>query len=585
MRGFFRMSESDYRSAAALCETLVKDLYFRLLCEVTLAVLFALTGHPGLAVVWLAVVLPCEISEVLLARTMKRAERITTRHLYLQFLISIGGGGAWSASGAYLWSTGSVIHMASGLLMIIGVTMHVTFKYADWLKGALVAACAPMLALFSLTIIPTDISVTLPERLLLLFGILGLLYYMFIVAGANFAKQEQLKEAVAASSAASRSKSSFLATMSHEIRTPMNGVLGMAELLERSDLDINQREMVRVIRSSGDTLIGVIDDILDLSKIEAGHLELAPYAFSVQELVHAVHATSEMSAKAKGLTFGCQLDAAQDLYLYGDALRLRQVIGNLVSNAVKFTDRGSVNIEFSAVPLDNSDQYKLTFTVTDTGPGLTREDLTRVFDPFVQGDDSMRRAHGGTGLGLAITQDLARMMNGNITVESAPGTGTMFTFVCQLSRAERPEVQNSEPVETRDDQIVQPNGYRPSILIAEDHPFNRRVVEMMLRPMDVDLLFVEDGLQAVSACTATPFDLVLMDIQMPGLTGIEALHQIREMERLHGRNHMPIIALTANAMKHQVEEYMEVGFDAHLAKPIVIEELFAVMNTALTEQV
>ena len=584
VQDFFRMTEDDFLASEALGETLLKDFAFRIIIELFLGLLFAWTGEVTLAIVWLILVIPAESCESILRWFVDRSDRLTVTHLYTQFLVSIMGGSVWAGAGAYLWMTGSVYHMAAGLAMIVGVLMHVTFKYVDWLKAAVIAALPPGIVFFSLAFLPTEIESSLSEKVLLIFGFSGLLYYMYTVAAGSIAKQVELKKALAAASAASQFKSIFLANMSHEIRTPMNGVLGMADLLDRTPLNTDQSEMISIIQSSGETLIRVIDDILDLSKIEAGHLTLETQVFSLDELVRTISATSEMSARDKNLTFQCRYSSPESSYFVGDALRLRQVIANLVSNAIKFTSEGSVTLELEARHSQSAAHSEIIVKVIDTGPGLSEADQEKIFRPFVQADGSRSRQHGGTGLGLAISRNIVEIMGGELNVESQIGEGSIFSFSCQLLKSDVAPDQ-SPTFHSRSARLVGArSGDRASILVAEDHPFNRRVLELMLATLEADVHFVEDGMKAVEACKAQSYDLVLMDIQMPGLNGVEALTLIRQDEQVGGRQHTPMIALTANAMKHQVDEYEAAGFDGHLAKPIVIKDLVQVVNEALSER-
>ena len=582
IRKIFSFTEEDFNSAMAMSRVLVQDLVFRLGIELVLAALFLWAGRPVLAGFWLLAIIPSELAEVILCNAMQKVDRARPSHLYFQFAVSICGGTSWAACGAYLWSTEETALMAAGLLMIVGVAMHVAFKYSDWLKGAAVAAIPPMLALIALAVMPNTFAANLAERLLVIFGIAGLIYYMFIVAAGNFAKQRQLRQAWMAASEASEAKSTFLATMSHEIRTPMNGVLGMAELLDRSDLNERQAEMVKIIRSSGDTLIGVIDDILDLAKIEAGHEALDPHPFSLNDLVRTVIVTSEMSAHAKGLSFSVFRNNEHDLQLVGDALRLRQIIGNLVSNAIKFTSEGEVRLEVLTRTDELSDSCHLTLRVIDSGPGLTPDEQARIFNPFIQGDGSATRRHGGTGLGLSIAAHFAELMQGRLQVFSRRGEGATFTFSCDLPFASLVhQAQTEEVSKASSTQLLRADERPPRVLVAEDHPFNRRVLAMMLDAMEVDLQFAIDGQQAVEACRDERFDIILMDIQMPGVSGVEALKLIRAQEAEDQLEPVPIIALTANAMKHQVAEYIAAGFDGHLPKPVSIEALYNTLTGCL----
>ncbi len=579
---FFRMTEDDHRASEALGAVLVKDLIFRIGIELVLVLLWALCGQVEFALIWLALVVPAEFGEVVLEQLKKRDKNPGDGYLYGQFFVSLFGGGTWAGGGVYLWSTGDIVMMASGLLMIVGVTAHVTFKYSDWIKGAIVAAIPPMTGLFALAIMPMPFEMSVPERILIVVAIGGLIYYMLIVAVADVQKQIQLKQALNAASEASRTKSIFLANMSHEIRTPMNGVLGMAEMLGRTGLEDDQKEMVSVIRSSGDALIGVIDDILDLSKIEAGHLELDHQAFWIHDLVRNLVITSELMAHAKGLEFRLVWKEDRPLCVEGDVLRLRQIVGNLLSNAIKFTEDGVVTLAVTADVNEQKGVCGLSFAVADTGSGLSDDDQARIFEPFVQVDDSLSRRHGGSGLGLSISHRIAAMMNGSLGVRSKKGEGAEFSFFCELPMVEDCEAASEIDIEDTTGDVEPTHGHRPRILVAEDHAHNRRVLQLMLATMSVDVCFVEDGRKAVEAYEAGEFDLLLLDIQMPELTGVEALAEIRRIDAERRHPAVPALALTANAMKHQVDEYISAGFNGHVAKPIVVETLVNTMNDALT---
>ena len=578
---FFEMTDEDFESAEALMGVLLTDLYLRLGIEIALAFLFAWSGEPVIAVVWLILVIPGELSEVYLHHRLVKAGEISARFLIGQFGVSLLGGSIWSMTGVFLWSTGNIAHMAGGLCMIIGVYMHVTFKYSDWTKGAIIGAVPPTLAMFCLPFIPTAAAMTLAEKSLLTFGLAGLMYYVLTVSAGSISKQIQLRRALADASAANRSKSVFLANMSHEIRTPMNGVLGMAELMNRTQLTTGQQEMVNIIQDSGDTLIRVIDDILDLSKIEAGHLTLDEQVFDLGDLIRTISATSEMRAREKSLNFSCRYETGKNLHFLGDPYRLRQVIGNLVSNAIKFTSDGSVTLELEADCAPDNAECVLTVRVIDTGPGLSKDEQIQIFKPFVQVDGSMSRQHGGTGLGLAIARQLSGLMNGKLSVVSRLGEGATFTFVCTLPVIEADNIDGSVTGSDQSSIIISRSARRPHILVVEDHVYNRRVMELMLGEFDVDLEFAINGAEAVEACRIAEYDLVLMDIQMPGISGTEALDLIREYESVAGRSQVPIIALTANAMKHQVDNYIRAGFSGHLPKPVIIEDLVSTVNSAL----
>jgi signal transduction histidine kinase/CheY-like chemotaxis protein len=387
---------------------------------------------------------------------------------------------------------------------------------------------------------------------------------------AELVKSRVAKEAA---EAANHMKSQFLANMSHEIRTPLNGVLGMAQALEMEEaLTPLQRERVGAIRDSGSALLQILNDVLDISKIEAGKLELSHGAFDLEGLVKRTVATFADSAAGKGLTLtGTVSDRAAGGWM-GDAERLRQVLGNLVSNAVKFTDKGSVSLTVERT-LDG-----LAFAVRDTGIGMAPEAAPLLFNKFSQVDDSNERRFGGTGLGLAICRELIEMMGGTIEVETAPGEGSTFRVRAPAERAA--EVVASAPVAQR--AAAEDLSDRPvRILAAEDNLTNQRVLQALLAPLGVELVMVGDGREAVEAWRAQDFDLILMDIQMPGMGGVAASLAIRAEESQAGRGPIPIVALSANAMSHQVEEYMEAGMTGYVAKPIDIATLHQAIREAV----
>ncbi len=579
--GFFRMTSEDIQAVNALGGELVKDLVPRLVIETVIAGFCVWIGHPVAGLIWLMLIVPGEFLEVILHHCIKSGNRITSRALYGQFAISLIGGGIWSGMGVYLWTIGDITLMTTGLAMVMGVLMHVIFKYGDWPKAAIVAAIPPVIGLLSVIAFYAASQVPLSHKLFVIFGIIGLLYYTYIVGAASIGKQIELREALKQASSANQAKSRFLANMSHEIRTPMNGVLGMAALLERRSLHPEEAEMVGVIRSSGDTLVRIIDDILDISKIEAGHLKLDEHHFSLDDVVKAIVTTAEINANEKDLSFTCQYEGGCDKAFYGDALRLRQIVGNLVSNAVKFTATGGVTLELTTQPGTHDEMVDLTVRVKDTGPGLSEAEQEAIFQPFVQIDGSKSRLHGGTGLGLTIARQITDIMGGELFVESAPGHGSTFTFKCTLRRHDE---EDAPATEVSIPEIMDTLTRRhPKILIAEDHPANRRVIDLMLSSLNAEIEFADNGQAAIDAFVEKRFDLILMDIQMPGMSGIDALVWIREYEKARGQAPIPIVALTANVMKHQIEEYEALGFSGYLAKPISIENLFKVLSLLLEE--
>lgn len=353
--------------------------------------------------------------------------------------------------------------------------------------------------------------------------------------------------------------------MSHEIRTPLNGVLGMVQAMGRDELPDRQRERLAVIGESGATLLTILNDVLDLSKIEAGRLELEETPFEFATLVSGVQLAFAEMVEAKGLDFSLVVEAAAQGPYRGDANRVRQVLFNLISNAIKFTPSGSVSVRIERL------EAGVRMVVADTGIGMSGEQLQRLFERFVQADSSTTRQFGGTGLGLAICRELCLAMGGEIRAESLPGRGSRFTVdlpLVRLTDAATPPV--AEPgVQARDRETGQLR-----ILAAEDNPVNQLVLKALLGPAGPDLTVVADGVQAIEAWETAHWDLILMDLHMPVMDGATATQEIRRREREAGRSPIPIIALTANAMAHQVEACKAAGMTDFVAKPIEVAALF-----------
>jgi signal transduction histidine kinase/CheY-like chemotaxis protein len=373
-------------------------------------------------------------------------------------------------------------------------------------------------------------------------------------------------EAVAANVA----KSNFLACMSHEIRTPMNGVLGMVGALMNAKLSEEQRKQVRIIKHSGETLLSLLNDILDLTKVEAGQVELEDLNFDLSDLLDSVKALWESRFQAKTLGFSIEVASELPSVLRGDPIRIRQILFNLIGNASKFTETGGVRVVVSQQS-QRSDEVEIRFDVIDSGIGIPADLQPRLFSSFTQADSSVTRKYGGTGLGLAISKQLAELMGGEIGVESVVGQGSRFWFSVRCApgdpQAAKAELFSSEALGDKAPEWDR----KLRILIAEDNHVNQAVLRAILGQTGHEIEIVDDGAKAVAAVMRSSYDLVLMDVQMPDMDGVTATRKIRDLPGDVGQ--IPIIALTANAMKGNREEYLAAGMTDYVSKPINSHEL------------
>jgi signal transduction histidine kinase/CheY-like chemotaxis protein/HPt (histidine-containing phosphotransfer) domain-containing protein len=391
--------------------------------------------------------------------------------------------------------------------------------------------------------------------------------------------EEELRQREAEARAASEAKSTFLASMSHELRTPLIGVTGMLEVLNQSDLDTEQRQVVNIIHESSESLLQIIGNILDFSKIEANKLEIAHQTFSSRALVESVSQTFRSAISAKGLKFIVEMDSRLAPAHVADALRIRQILNNFLSNAVKFTESGSITLRLLLVEPHNGSET-MAFEVQDTGIGLSPENQAKLFEPFTQAEASTTRRFGGTGLGLTISRRLAEMMGGSLTLQSTLGQGTTMTLTLDMEVGDErdivgpnlPDVSKTMPMRPAPN-IESAMQERSLILMAEDHPTNRIVLTQQVNRAGFALEVAVDGQEAFEKWQSGRYALILTDLHMPRMDGYQLTKAVREWEHTHKEPRTPILALTANALGGEAERCIELGMDDYLIKPVTISLL------------
>ncbi len=459
-----------------------------------------------------------------------------------------------------------IISVAAGLAIVTHVSLHYLSTYLlnidpHGYPVALIAADAALAAIITAAPI--------------------VVYCMTLIRRLRQTKYD-LKKAVAAAQSANAAKSSFLANMSHEIRTPLNGVLGMADVLSRQELTPSQADCVTTIRESGKALMTILNDVLDLSKIEAGKLDIAPIDADLHHVFESIGKLFAPRAEEKNLSLDINISPDVPVRLRFDTVRIRQCVANLLSNAIKFTSNGSVTISVSSTPRVDGG-HLISVVVSDTGIGMGPEILDGLFTDYSQGDASTARRFGGTELGIAIARRLARLMQGDITVVSKPGAGSTFTMTFVTANAQAVAVRPMDakgPVAAGAPEASLMFGAR--VLIVDDNPVNRKVIRLLLKPVKMELTEADDGRKALHELADADFDLVLLDVHMPVMDGYETIKHIRaSSERWRD---IPVVALTADAMSGTRERLLEAGMSGYASKPIDQRALISEIGRVLGER-
>lgn len=390
--------------------------------------------------------------------------------------------------------------------------------------------------------------------------------------------QHDLRTALVKSEEATRLKSEFLANMSHEIRTPLNGVIGMAQVLSYSKLSTEQAEHLAIIRESSTNLLSLLNDILDLSKVEAGKVEVSPVETDVRHKLNRLFKLHEPVAKEKGLAFDLVVHPAVPSRLQLDPVRMRQCVTNLISNAIKFTEVGRIIVAVTSKPVGSG--HEVTVHVSDSGIGISAEQIGKIFESFQQADGSTTRSFGGTGLGLTITRKLAKLMGGDLSVVSEPGRGSVFTLRFMANASDALTSAQDIGNVNREDATHAINFGEKTVLVVDDNIVNRQVARTFLKAYGFRAIEAIDGIEAVEKAAETDFDLILMDIHMPRLDGVNAARQIRDSNQYNAT--VPIVALTADAMSGDREKYLGLGMNGYVSKPINERDLVGTVGQVLS---
>ncbi len=494
----------------------------------------------------------------------RRAPRPLPRRGLIGYLCSIAWMTfVWTILALLLWNPGVHALQLAVFCLLAGQMAHAQAFSARSRLMLLMVGGMPAAMLLALCLLATDLP--LVERAIVTIATMVMIAYFLRASQATRRQSEALEASRAEAVAASDAKTAFLALMSHELRTPMTGVLGMAKALESGPLDKHQRRQLDILLQSGESLLAHLNDILDISKVEAGRLQLEAVPFNLVDKINRVREVWSQIAESKQVDLTFSLEPAQPPWLVGDPTRIRQIMINLVSNALKFTDAGEVAVAVTMSPVGET-HARVAIAVRDTGIGIAADQQQRLFEPFTQADASVTRRYGGSGLGLSICRSLAQAMGGEIDLVSVLGEGSTFTLRLTL-----PLAADQTPVaaETPARSIA---GLR--VLVVDDNAVNRLVIETLLNALECETQAESDGLAALQALQAEAFDAVLMDIHMPGMGGTEAVQAIRAGGGGTDRD-IPVIALTADIVEGAAEKLLRAGFDAVQSKPIAIDALAA----------
>jgi two-component system, sensor histidine kinase len=545
-----------------------RELPTRMVTAAALAIPIWIVDGTLFPPLWLGLVLASQYLDAQAYRRLGEAPSLSQR--LAVGLSTLATSAAYSGLSVYLWTGDSEANRTLALLLLAGSLLHIAIHMHP-VRWLLLVAAAPHAALFLGFPVSAALAGT-PEMWAVMIGVVMFMSTLAVAVRRSSDTTRKLQEARAHAEHASAAKSDFLATISHEIRTPMNGIVSAANLLDASRLTRAQREQVEILKDANEMLLSLVNDVLDLSKIEAGKLEIEIADIELAKTLQTLQRLWAPRALEKGLELKLEVSPDAPLVARLDPLRTKQILFNLISNAVKFTRQGGVTVGLNVV--ERSGESWLRFQVSDTGIGIASDVLPRLFGAFEQASAGTTRVHGGTGLGLAISRRLAGLMGGTLDAASRPGEGSTFTL-------ELPLIVSAVGALPADAQPLIARGMSDlagaRILVAEDHPVNQRVLELLLAPLNCRVTFCEDGAQAVDLVAREVFDVILMDMQMPVMDGLEASRRIRASDG----GGPPIVALTANALDHHRAAWAAVGVHGFVSKPIAPNDLYAAVATAV----